>query len=128
MIPECEGAPDSSATIGVPGQVCPDCQMSLEHETGCPYEGVSIAEAVRIYGATTSLDSGDENVERITVNLIARTSQALMLAVELTGDSKTDTINRALQIYAFLAQATAHGGSVYVQEGIDSELMQLKIF
>jgi hypothetical protein len=57
-------------------------------------------------GAT---DSGGE-LERVTVHLTPRASRALELLVELTGDSKTDAINRALQVYAFLEQVAAQGG------------------
>jgi len=46
----------------------------------------------------------------------------------LTGDTKTDTINRALQIYAFLEQICAHGGAIYARESADSELERIKIF
>jgi hypothetical protein len=52
----------------------------------------------------------------------------LEIATELTGESKTDTINRALQIYAFLEQLAEHGGAVYARETADAELERLKIF
>jgi hypothetical protein len=64
---------------------------------------------------------------RITVNLTARASRALDLASELTGDTKTDTLNRALQVYAYLEQVTARGGSVYVREAADSDLERLNV-
>lgn len=67
-------------------------------------------------------------LERITVNLTGRASRALELAAQLTGDSKTDTVNRALQVYAYMEQITARGGSVYVREGADAELERLKVF
>ncbi|HUC22602.1 MAG TPA: hypothetical protein VMA73_07840 [Streptosporangiaceae bacterium] len=67
-------------------------------------------------------------LERITVNLTGRASRALELATRLTGDSKTDTVNRALQVYAYMEQITADGGSVYVREGADAELERLKVF
>jgi hypothetical protein len=67
-------------------------------------------------------------LERITVNLTGRASRALDLATELTGDTKTDTVNRALQIYAFMEQITANGGSVYVKEAAGAELERLKVF
>jgi hypothetical protein len=71
---------------------------------------------------------GSGPLERVTVNLTARAARALELATGLTGDTKTDTINRALQIYAFFEQVTARGGSIYVREGADSELERLKVF
>lgn len=64
-------------------------------------------------------------LERVTVNLVPRASAALELATGLSQDSKTDTINRALQVYAFLLQAKEAGGGVYVREGPKAELMQV---
>ncbi len=71
---------------------------------------------------------GSGPLERITVNLTARSARALEAATDLTGDSKTDTVNRALQIYAFMEHVTASGGSIYVRETADSELERLKLF
>ncbi len=62
-------------------------------------------------------------LERLTVNLIERSSKALELAVDLTHDSKTDTINRALQLYAFLLASMSEGGHVLIEK--DGELKQL---
>jgi hypothetical protein len=67
-------------------------------------------------------------LERVTVNLNARSSRALDVAAELTGDTKTDIINRALQIYAYLEQVATRGGAVYTRESEDAELEKLKIF
>ena len=67
-------------------------------------------------------------LERITVNLTARAARALEQAAGLTGDSKTDTINRALQIYAYLEQITQDGGEIYVQNAPDGELQLIKMF
>jgi hypothetical protein len=66
--------------------------------------------------------------ERVTVNVTRRASRALDLAAQLTGDTKTDTINRAVQIYAFLERVAAEGGSVYVRARAGSELELLKVF
>jgi hypothetical protein len=70
---------------------------------------------------------GGRGLERITVNLTSRSSAALVLAVELSGDTKTDTINRALQIYAYLEQVIRDGGSVHVREQNGAELERLRI-
>ena len=77
---------------------------------------------------TAGRGHGGGPLERVTVNLIPRSARALELATELTGDSKTDTINRALQIYAYLEQVTANGGAIYTRESPDAELERLKIF
>jgi hypothetical protein len=71
---------------------------------------------------------GNGPLERITVNVTRRASRALDLATKLTGDSKTDTVNRALQVYAYVEQVTADGGSVYVRAGANTELELLKVF
>lgn len=77
--------------------------------------------------ARRSRRSGGHGLERITVNLTARSSSALDLAVELTGDTKTDTINRAIQIYAYLEKVIRNGGSVHVREEEGADLERLKI-
>jgi hypothetical protein len=41
-------------------------------------------------------------LHKITANYIPRSIAALDLATELTGDTQTDTLNRAIQIYAYL--------------------------
>ena len=69
---------------------------------------------------------GGGGLERVTVNLIPRASRALEQAGELTGDSKTDTINRALQVYAYLEEVWAKGGSVEVE--IEGRRTELKFF
>jgi hypothetical protein len=61
-----------------------------------------------------------------TIRLVS--GMTSLLVTSLTGDSKTDTINRALQIYAYLEQVTSKGGSIYVREAGDTELERLKIF
>jgi hypothetical protein len=95
---------------------------------------------IRAHHAATTTIGGDDietdersggterPLERITVNLTGPASRALEIATQLTGDSKTDTINRALQIYAYMEQITARGGSIYVREVADSELERLKVF
>jgi hypothetical protein len=67
-------------------------------------------------------------LERLTVNLTGRASRALDVATEITGDTKTDAVNRALQIYAYMEQVVARGGSVYVREAEDSDLERIKLF
>lgn len=41
-----------------------------------------------------------DNLTKLTVNLTARSHTSLERAVEISGDNKTDTVNRALQLYA----------------------------
>jgi hypothetical protein len=77
---------------------------------------------------TSKRGGGNGPLERITVNLIARASRALQKVAELTGDTKTDSINRAIQIYAYLEEVSSRGGAIYVKESADSELERLKMF
>src|SRR2546429_8596182 len=67
-------------------------------------------------------------LERVTVNLVARASRALQRVSELTGDTKTDSINRAIQIYAYLEEVTVNGGDIFIREAKDSEPQRLKMF
>jgi hypothetical protein len=47
---------------------------------------------------------------RLTVNLTSRSADALDRASKTTGDSKTDTVNRALQVYALFQELVERGG------------------
>lgn len=67
-------------------------------------------------------------LERVTVNLTPRSARALELATQITGDSKTDTINRAIQLYAYIEHITSEGGTVHIRESADSEPERLKFF
>jgi hypothetical protein len=78
--------------------------------------------------STPKRSGGNGPLERVTVNLTQRSSRALQQASELTGDSKTDTINRALQIYAFLEAILSTGGAIYIRESPNGELERLKLF
>lgn len=49
---------------------------------------------------------------KVTVNLTPRAVEALDAASERTRDSKTDTINRALQVYQLVLELEARSGGV----------------
>ncbi|MEV4893896.1 hypothetical protein ACIBHY_51580 [Nonomuraea sp. NPDC050547] len=67
-------------------------------------------------------------LERVTVNLTQRAARALEEAVELSGDSKTDIINRALQVYAYLERIDHDGGKVYVHDPDQEHPERLRFF
>ena len=73
-------------------------------------------------------ERGHGPAERVTVNLTARSSRALSRTVELTGERKTDAINRALQLYELLEEVIEAGGSVYLRENEQAELERLRLF
>ncbi|MEO6088814.1 MAG: hypothetical protein ABIQ18_37455 [Umezawaea sp.] len=80
---------------------------------------------------TTTASDTDTNrgsLERVTVNLTPRAARALTEVVTLTGDSKTDSINRAVQIYAFLEATWTNGGSVLVRSHPEAEPELLRAF
>jgi hypothetical protein len=79
-------------------------------------------------GTKTESRAAAGALERVTVNLTPRSADALELATKLTGDSKTDAINRAIQVYAYLEHVLSEGGSVYARAAGDSELERLKFF
>jgi hypothetical protein len=75
----------------------------------------------------TDQTTTSQQLERVTVSLIPKASRALEQSVSLTGDSRTDAINRALQLYAFVEQVMHDGGAVFVQGVGDPEPQQIKI-
>lgn len=72
-------------------------------------------------------DRGGSPLERVTVNLTPRSVASLDRLVEITGDSKTDSINKSLQIYAYIQQLLQSGGALYVREPDSEELERLRI-
>jgi hypothetical protein len=65
---------------------------------------------------------------RVTANLTARSTRALEQVVAITGDSQTDAINRALQVYAYLEQILAEGGEVYTRRADQDQPVSLRFF
>lgn len=71
---------------------------------------------------------GHGSLERVTVNLTPRSSRALMAVVDLTGDSRTDAINRAIQVYHYIEDVLEAGGEVLIKPKDSSEVERLRIF
>lgn len=68
----------------------------------------------RMVLGTPEADVG--NVRR-TFELIPKAEEALAAAVGLTGHTRTDTVNRALQLYAFLVEHRAEGNELCMRNG-----------
>jgi hypothetical protein len=67
--------------------------------------------------AATTVDAqtAGGSLTRVTVNLTPRSVTALERTSRTTGDSKTDTINRALQVYALIQEmAERNNGSLRI--------------
>jgi hypothetical protein len=58
---------------------------------------------------------GPADLTRLTVNLTPRARAALGAVETLTGDSRTDVVNRALQVYALLCDVGQHDGAYRVE-------------
>ena len=92
--------------------------------TGMPNSVRSVAEPDQVMRP----GRGRGPLERVTVNLTPRSSRALDNAVVISGDTKTDAINRAVQLYELFEEISAAGGSFYVRPDADAELERLRIF
>jgi hypothetical protein len=64
-------------------------------------------------------------VERLTVNLIEPASRALVAAARRTGLSRTDTVNRALQVYDLVTASEDAG--VYVRDPATGKFERLRL-
>jgi hypothetical protein len=53
---------------------------------------------------------GGGGLVRVTVNLTPKAFDALKRSCEVTGDTKTDTINRALLVYELIQRLSEQGG------------------
>ncbi len=66
------------------------------------------------------------NLTRLTINLIPRATAALHLASEISGDSRTDTMNRAIQLYAYVTELSSRGYDILVRHP-DGTVEQIKL-
>jgi len=66
--------------------------------------------------------------ERVTVNLSDKSSLALSRLAALTGDTKTDAINKALQVYALIQDAQSNDGEVWLKESAKSDLSRIRFY
>jgi hypothetical protein len=76
---------------------------------------------------TTTPSAPTSGLTRVTVNLNRQAVQALEFVSEATGYSKTDTINRALQVYAIVQQIMERNGGVLHVKHDDGELERIHI-
>lgn len=73
------------------------------------------------------LGSGGGGLTRVTVNLNRQAVTALESLSEATGYSKTDTINRALQVYAIVQEIMAKNGGILQVKHADGDLERIHI-
>ncbi len=86
--------------------------------------GASIAEDPP--GRAGSSDGGGASLVRVTVNLTPRSMQALEQVSTAVGESKTDAINRALQVYAFLRDVLERESATLMIKHPDGEVERLR--
>jgi hypothetical protein len=81
-------------------------------EKGSSSETRRKAPTPAIDSSTPEPDSsgGGGGLVRVTVNLTPKAYEALQRSCELTRDTKTDTINRALLVYNLIQELTEQGG------------------
>jgi hypothetical protein len=72
--------------------------------------------------------SGNSSLERVTVNLTPKSVAAMDRIATLTGETKTDAINKSLQFYDHIREFIDSGGALYMRDHGSSELERIKIF
>lgn len=77
---------------------------------------------------TSATAEASSESERVTVNLSPMTVMALSSVITSTGDTKTDTINKSLRLYAEIKEIIARGGAVYIREPGETEVERVRIF
>lgn len=71
---------------------------------------------------------GGEEFTRVSVRLGLAASQALVRACEVMGHSKTDTINRALQVYSYLTACMEEDGGKLILRKNSGEEQLIRFF
>jgi hypothetical protein len=68
-----------------------------------------------------------EAITKVCANCTARTMVALKAAADLTGDSETDTINRAVQLYAAIVACHEAGSARIKVESKTGAVMRIDV-
>lgn len=64
---------------------------------------------------------------RTTLNISNKSHEDLEKLTSILGANKTDSINRALQVYCYIEEIIHNGGAVYIRTSPHGELEKLKI-
>jgi hypothetical protein len=70
---------------------------------------------------------GGGGLVRVTVNLTPKAYDALQRSCEMSRDTKTDTINRALQVYELIQRLTEQGRGYITMVNEDGERERIHI-
>lgn len=87
--------------MGCTGQGTPIEEDGME-----PEEGMPLADELP---AGEEVQPAPDGLTKLTVNLVPAAYVSLLETAKITGDTRTDTVNRALQLYAFLEARKAEG-------------------
>lgn len=75
----------------------------------------------------TSADNGT-SLTRVTVNLTTKSVASMDALTKLTGENKTEVINKSLQFYDDVQTFISTGGTVYMRDPGSKELERIRIF
>jgi hypothetical protein len=65
---------------------------------------------------------------RVTVNLSRRSVDAIKSTSALTDDTKTEVINKAVQLYNEVQEAQTHGGGIWIQSAEGRDPVQVRYY
>lgn len=68
------------------------------------------------------------SLTKMTVNLVPRAVDAIDRASAVNQDSKTDTVNRAVQLWAFMSELSGQGWQLFVEDPGTGKRERLHLF
>jgi len=93
-----------------------------------PQEMTTKTESDVVNTAGTAQERGPKVAGRVTVNLSRKSVEALDAAGELTDATKTEVINKAVQLFKEIQEAQSSGGGVWIQTARDSEPVLVRYY
>jgi hypothetical protein len=100
----------------------------MEMASKSAYATPSTEESANVEAPAAASKTANRVAERVTVNLSRKSAEALEHAAALSDDTKTEVINKALQLYDLVRTAQENKGAVWIQDGEDGEPARVRFY
>jgi hypothetical protein len=70
----------------------------------------------RPQGKSKRPSARQQELTKVSANLVSRSIAALEVASKITGDNQTDVVNRSVQLYAYIVKLLEEGKLIFIED------------